>query len=743
MTSFMDECSDLDRGWGSPATFVRGTARNERTREHRKAGTLMAPRGQADRVHTLMIILGDTRPKVWRRVEVLSASRLSDLHRLIRTVMGWENMSLHVFVFSGRAYSDSPRPDSEPFGIDESTVRIGDVLRHKGSAGTYTYDPDDKWLHTLAVEEIGDAVPGTAYPRLLGGQGGPPPDGCGGVWAFDRLRRLRDRPEEVENAGGDKAEDLHSWVEKLEPDDLDMEAERRRVRDAFGTLPLEQAEGAGTDFWPSAVPARPVFLPSEEELARAAGGTEALDETLRLARWFTPARELTSTGMPRPADARTVVVEQELLRPVSEHEATERCARLEKLRAAKNLPGFLRLWHRAVNLGLIEVGPSGARTAPEVVDGLSPARALELWTTVFEEVLESEPDGTGVFQAVPDESNVLPALLRMLYEAPDDSGIGLHELAETLFDPTAYNQEFSTEALRIFQLTSRATVYRCVLRLSWTGALALTDRTPAKVSELAWQGSLWGRLLGEAAHGHAPDPGIDCSVTLTPLGSYGVRQALLREGVPAPFEGHWAEAGAAELLDALMRVAPENHQGEFMPWLERRTASEAVEQIVEAAAGSPEASAVRRVMAQHILMAIGDQGLKDLRAYLDSADAAVAGLAANVLLGSETCSEEEAQQLISEHGPWLAIDMAAAQMEVGAYTGSNGDERLSILIGLLIDEGSVPGTIGGLLLEGTDRLWRSGHPATVPVLQALGRVHPDKKRAKAARRAAHRAQSRG
>lgn len=704
----------------------------------------MAPRHLAHRVHKLMIVLDNTRPKVWRQVEVPSVTLLSDLHMLIQTVMDWEDMHLHVFEFSGRSYSDDLHPDLESLDADESGVRVGDVLRRKGSEGTYTYDLGDEWLHTLTVEEIGDAVPGAVYPRLLDGRGGPPPEDCGGVGSFDHLRHLRDHPEEIESAGGEETEELRFWVGMLEPDDLDLDAERQYLREAFGTLALEEELGGeAAAAWFPVAPARPVSLPSEEELARAATETEVLNELLRFARWFTPARKLTGTGMPRPADVRTVVAEQGLLRPFSEREATERSAKLEKLRAARDLPGFLPLWDRAVDLELIEVGSSTACTAPEAVEDLTTARILELWTEVFEEVVESGPDGTSLFYAAPREQDMLPTLLRMLYDAPDDSDVHLYELVEPLLASVVESQELSSEDLDFARLLFRATVYRGALRLSRTGALALTDSTPAEVLDGAWEGSLWTRLITEDPQDPVPDPGIDCSVALTPLGRYGIRQFLLRDGVPAPLKGHLAEAGAAELLDALVMAAPENHRDEFMPWLERRTAAEAVEQIVEAAAESPEASAVRRAVAQEVLAATGDQGLKDLRAYLSSEHAAVAGAAAGGLLASETCSEEESQRLISGYGPWLAIDMAAAPMELAAPLGLDGDEQLTNLVEFLTVEGSEPGLLGELLLDGADHLWRSSHPATVPVLQALGRVHPDKKRAKAARRAAHKAQSRG
>jgi hypothetical protein len=69
--------------------------------------------------------------------------------------------------------------------------------------------------------------------------------------------------------------------------------------------------------------------------------------------------------------------------------------------------------------------------------------------------------------------------------------------------------------------------------------------------------------------------------------------------------------------------------------------------------------------------------------------------------------------------------MVAAPLEMG-------DGHLSVLLALSSDEEAGP--IGEFLLKDADRLWRVDHPATVPVLEAVGRLHPDRKVAKAARR---------
>ncbi|HEY9329768.1 MAG TPA: hypothetical protein VIS09_16265, partial [Streptomyces sp.] len=77
---------------------------------------------------------------------------------------------------------------------------------------------------------------------------------------------------------------------------------------------------------------------------------------------------------------------------------------------------------------------------------------------------------------------------------------------------------------------------------------------------------------------------------------------------------------------------------------------------------------------------------------------------------------------------WLAIDTIAAQLE------ADGD--LDELQGLV--EG-LSGQHSGFF----DEAWRVDHPATADVLEAMGRLHSDKKQAKDARKAAFKARSRG
>ncbi|WP_223268601.1 hypothetical protein [Streptosporangium nondiastaticum] len=77
---------------------------------------------------------------------------------------------------------------------------------------------------------------------------------------------------------------------------------------------------------------------------------------------------------------------------------------------------------------------------------------------------------------------------------------------------------------------------------------------------------------------------------------------------------------------------------------------------------------------------------------------------------------------------WLTIDTIAAQLAASGDT-----DELRGLVESLVGQHS------GFF----DAAWRVEHPATADVLEAMGRLHPEKKVAKEARKAAFKARSRG
>lgn len=702
----------------------------------------MAPRELADRVYRLRIVLEGTEPQVWRLVEVPGDLRLAHLHLVIQVVMDWEHSHLHAFEFGKRRYSEEGGPGFDTGDLDEFEARVGDVLSRKGSKGVYVYDFGDDWRHLIVVEATGEAEPDTFYPRMLDGHGGGPPEDCGGVYGFEILRRLRDHPEGLGDGFHGEAEEQRMWVEMLEPDELDLAEIQQELRELFdGTAP---GEGDGEP-----VPARPVTLLPEEELAAVAVETSPLRELLALSRWVSPDHKLTGTGVPRPDDVRAAVGELDLWPNAPESEAEERAERVRRLRAARDLPEFLGLWRTAVDLGLIEVSSGRAHTCAEL-QGAEPApgRALEWWTELFESIVDGTFEGGGTrfgrFDLPFAEIELVYLALRMLYEAPDEFESDLAELVRTMGeaveegfdelddaeesgDPEAAVDQFA-EYDGLLGTFTLPPLYRMMHRLAEIGAVRLVDATPAEVRERV----LTLDPFGLEIQSDQPGPTIDCLVALTPLGRYGMRQILLSSGVPAPLSGEVAAADATEVLAMLSTMPPELHSTVTAPWLSARTPEDAVREIAEAASEATGTGPLLRVLGSEVLGSADEGVVPELRALLGSDRNEVVGLAVGALLSRPELPEEEAEALNDEHGLWLAIDRMSGPLELG-------EESFVDLLGLDTEEGA--GAIEQVLLDRAEQLWKVDHPATAEVLEALGRLHPGKQAAKAARRAAHKARS--
>jgi len=129
-------------------------------------------------------------PVVWRRVLVPAAATLADLHAVIQAAMGWQNAHLHQFRIGDRCYGPS---GADLDLVPEDAVRLDQVIAtdpapRSPSALEYLYDFGDDWEHQVIVETVVAADPDGRYPRCTGGQGACPPEDCGGIPGYQRVR---------------------------------------------------------------------------------------------------------------------------------------------------------------------------------------------------------------------------------------------------------------------------------------------------------------------------------------------------------------------------------------------------------------------------------------------------------------------------------------------------------------------------------------------------------------------------
>ena len=62
------------------------------------------------KVYQLKITLKDSKPPIWRRVQVVADTTLFELHKIIQITMGLWDSHLHQFIIHGEYFS-IPHPD--------------------------------------------------------------------------------------------------------------------------------------------------------------------------------------------------------------------------------------------------------------------------------------------------------------------------------------------------------------------------------------------------------------------------------------------------------------------------------------------------------------------------------------------------------------------------------------------------------------------------------------------------------
>jgi hypothetical protein len=211
-------------------------------------------------------------------------------------------------------------------------------------------------------------------------------------------------------------------------------------------------------------------------------------------------------------------------------------------------------------------------------------------------------------------------------------------------------------------------------------------------------------------------------VRLTPLGLHGVRQRMLDAGVHAPLVGDLAEEDAATLLGALVTYPETGAREEVERWFAAHdSADRAARELLAAARGRDDEAPGRRLVCQQALSLAGDAAEPALREVLD--DAELGGLARVWLVehGASDVPPPDERMVF-----WLAVDTIAAQLA----TAGEADELRELIRGL-VDQHT------GFFVKA----WQVDHPAAAEVLEAMGRLHPDRKTAKEARKAAFKARS--
>jgi hypothetical protein len=209
------------------------------------------------------------------------------------------------------------------------------------------------------------------------------------------------------------------------------------------------------------------------------------------------------------------------------------------------------------------------------------------------------------------------------------------------------------------------------------------------------------------------------TVTLSPLGVWGVHRRLRGQGWHVPVLGSADRDGAVGLLMTLASCDAEDGEIEIGTWLADRTPVQAARELIQAAAGG---SPGLRGAAFAVLDRIGDAATAELRAALD-----------DPLLRAHAAVWLHEHDQEADLGPadrtWLLVDLGAGLLE-------EADPR--DVVAELLPE--VPARAQAEIVAG---LWQVDHPGVIDLLTALSEHHPDPSVARAARKAAFKARSPG
>ncbi|WP_345650592.1 hypothetical protein [Streptomyces tremellae] len=486
----------------------------------------------------------------------------------------------------------------------------------------------------------------------------------------------------------------------------------------------------------------PVRLPSEAELARDALAAPLVGRAVRLARWAGPGTRVDAEGELVADELASAAEVLGLTGETGEDDAAD-------------------AWRAALDTGLVEVargagpaededsgdgGGGAGRVLPgeqlKAVTSGSPKDVLAYWLDLLDVALVDaaapvldatsaafQEDGGFDFDALdldPEaEAEFLDGVLGNLYQLTvrDDTATGraaapvpLPALAASVIVPDDMDEPTDDVLEQVSDAMVRLDDQFQVLE-----PVGLVAYTPVDAALMADADAPAGEQEAPLSEDDVARYGL---VTLTPLGLYGLRARLMDAGMAAPRVGDLADRDARGLLDGIAGYPEWAAREETEQWLAGRGAGQAAAALLEAAHGRDAGAPLRRLNCQQALALIGPAAEPAVRGVLD--DPELGGLARVWLaeLGTGTPVPPPSPELVF----WLTVDTIAAQLDAEGEP----DELRELVEGLV-------GRHAGFF----DEAWRVDHPATADVLEAIGRLHPDRALAKEARKAAFRSRSRG
>lgn len=429
---------------------------------------------------------------------------------------------------------------------------------------------------------------------------------------------------------------------------------------------------------PDEVP--PLRLPSEAELADAARGSALIAQAKRLAVW-TGERGVTSDdGELSAADA------------VAASQALGLADVPSEVREMTDLPELWHLWELAHDLEFVEfvdedsIGPGAdAQAWPDCSDD----EVLDIWQNALADTMSSSlPRDAYLGDRADLDFTGMGAVLVVLLFLARGEGVPVSELSD-------------------------------LIKESATAELSPSKARKAWSSWLDQQGDAAEALCGRLAQVGAVR--VDAGVArLTPLALYAMRLQMIDNGVDVPLLPPVEDLSAAELVEFGKSANDDELAAESEAWLALRSPEVSTDELLTlAAAGGPAERAIATSIAAKVS---GDARSRWKQALDDPRLSPYAKITLTQLEGGEPGEVMAGLEPTPADLAWLLTDVLAGTAD------ENDPEGIADQL-----SNAVPAGEEHQIFE---VMWRLDHPQVHDVLTLLGKHHPDKKVAKAARKAA-------
>ena len=172
------------------------------------------------KIYQLKVTLRDSKPPIWRRIQVPADITLHRLHLILQVVMGWGNYHLYGFRIKGRDFGE-PDTEDDIFNlnlVNSHRTKLNKVLTKEKTQFIYDYDFGDSWEHRIVLEKILPVDPDKPYPVCIKGKRACPPEDCGGIWGYYDLLEIMKNPNHKEYA------EMMDWVGgEFDTEEFDIE----------------------------------------------------------------------------------------------------------------------------------------------------------------------------------------------------------------------------------------------------------------------------------------------------------------------------------------------------------------------------------------------------------------------------------------------------------------------------------------------------------------------------------------